>query len=117
MPWKPTFATGEFAGDYTDLKRYLEKAKEIDEKCYDDAILKNEDFEWIRKLVEEKGKVRAQDLLNAIEERMINRVCDEIASEALNMDKEHAKRRVARLLASWLLEAAMQWGVLTKSNE
>lgn len=116
MSWRPTFATGEFAGDYADLKKYLEKAKEVKKECYDNAILKNEDFEWLRRLVEKEGRINAQDLLNKIEERMSERVCGEIAAQALGMDEEHAKRRIAKLLAAWLLEAALQWGLVSKSG-
>ncbi len=117
MSWRPTFATGEFAGDYTDLKKYLEEAKKTNEECYNKAILSNEDFEWIKELVEKERRINVQDLLKRIEERMKERVCGEIAAKALNMDEDYAKSRVARLLAAWLLEAALQWGILKKSRE
>lgn len=114
--WRPPFASGRIAGSYEPLRLYLEVARESGrEDLVDKAILGEDDFEWLRRRVSEAGRLKLLDLLDELEERFMERVDPEVAVEAfrrygLEMSAGDARRRIARLLASWLVEAGEEWG-------
>lgn len=104
------------------LRRYLELARARGrEDAVEGAVLGEEDYRLLRRLVEEAGgRVSAEELLEALAERLVERVDPEIAREALReagvpADEETARRIIARLLAAWLLEAGDYWGFVRLS--
>ena len=114
--WRPPFASGRIAGVYEPLRLYLEVARELGrEDLVERAVLSEEDFSWLRQRVSQAGRLRLLDLLDELEERFIERVDPEVAREAfrrygVELSAGDARRRIARLLASWLVEAGEEWG-------
>jgi len=114
--WRPPFASGRIAGVYEPLKYYLEVARERGrEDLVERALLSEEDFAWLREKIGEAGRLKLSELLDELEERFLERVDPEIAREAyrrygVELSPEDARRRIARLLASWLVEAGEEWG-------
>ncbi len=114
--WRPPFASGRIAGVYEPLRLYLEVARELGrEDLVERAVLSEEDFSWLRQRVSEAGRLRLLDLLDELEERFLERVDPEVAREAfrryvVELSAGDARRRIARLLASWLVEAGEEWG-------
>lgn len=107
----PPFATGEIAGSYELLYIYWKKAG----RRAEEAVLREEDFEVLRHAVEREGLRRLDDLLERLTDHFVERIDPEAAREAVreyygsDVDPEAAKRAIARLLASWLLEAGKEW--------
>ncbi len=116
--WRPPFATGRIAGGYEPLKYYLEVARERGrEDLVERALLSEEDFEWLRGRIAEARRIRLLDLLDELEDRFLERVDPEVAREAfkrygVEISSGDAQHRIARLLASWLVEAGEEWGHL-----
>ena len=114
--WRPPFASGKIAGSYEPLKIYMELAKERGrEDLLDAAVLREGDFRILRERVEREGRVKLIDLLDELEEYFTERVDPELAREAyqrygLDLTTGDARRRLARLIAAWLLEAGEEWG-------
>jgi len=112
----PPFATGQIIADYEPLFRYWEAApQQVREK----AMLSNDDFEFLRRIVDE-GKVgNLEELMNMLEKRFLNRIDADVARRVLSeyyglpFDADHARRRLARLLAGWLVEAGTTWKILS----
>ena len=121
-PRRPPFASGEIAGDYEPLFAYWEEAKSRgDEGAVERATLSREDFDELERLVAEEGRLRLSDLLDRLAPRFEGRVDPEIAVRAyervgLRLDSGEARRRIASLLAAWLVEAGEHWGMLRLSS-
>ncbi|MEB3861688.1 MAG: hypothetical protein GSR84_05655 [Desulfurococcales archaeon] len=116
MRRRPPFASGRIAGDYEPLFLYWEAARRAGrEDLVERAMLREEDYRLASRLAREAG--RLGDLLDRLEEVMLERVDPGVAAEAYRMygapvGDEDARRLIARLLASWLVEAAEHWGFL-----
>ncbi|MCE4615917.1 MAG: hypothetical protein F7C09_02505 [Aeropyrum sp.] len=114
--WQPPFSTRKIVGSYRILKLYLEAARNLGrEDLVDKALLKDDDVEALRGLVTQPG-ISVENLLNALTERFIDRVDGEVAEQALkeagyNVDRETARRMVARVIAGWLVEAGEEWKI------
>ena len=110
----PYFATGEVVGDYTLLYRYWKRAG----RRAEEATLRREDFDYLRRLVEAGEVRRLDELLDRLTSYYMGRVDGEAARQAVRdhygveVLVEDAKRMVARILAGWLVEAGQQWGIL-----
>ncbi|HIP65609.1 MAG TPA: hypothetical protein EYH08_03675 [Pyrodictium sp.] len=112
----PPFATGQIIVDYEPLFRYWEAAPQhVREK----AMLSNDDFKFLRKIVDE-GKVgNLEELMNMLEKRFLDRIDADVARKVLSeyygvpFDADYARRRLARLLAGWLVEAGTTWKILS----
>ena len=113
---KPLLANGSIVGDYDPLFKYWEMAKKIDKSIAENATLRNEDFNYLLKILSRRKTVKLIELLDELEEYMLNRVNAEIAAKALKeiynveYSLENARRRIARILAGWLIEASNIWG-------
>ena len=112
----PLLADGSVVGDYEPLFYYWEIArKHSREDLVEKSMLSRDDFYFIERLVEEE-RVALTRLLNVLEDYYVLRVDPEIAKEAyreaygVDLSPEDARRRIARILAGWLIEAAKQWG-------
>ncbi len=113
---KPFFATGEIIQDYSLLKKYWELLKK-EGKDMEPALLSREDFDYIKKLV---GRRRIK--LDEIYDVLINYFTDRIDPEtALNacretygveIDAETARRKIAEVMAGWLIEASSYLGYI-----
>ncbi|GBF09578.1 hypothetical protein apy_13030 [Aeropyrum pernix] len=107
--WRPPFSTGKIVGNYGLLKLYLEVAREKGRRdLVDKALISEDDVDMLRRLSASPGAT-AEDFVNALEERFVERVDPEVASEALaragiNVDGDTARRMIARILAGWLVE-------------
>ena len=116
----PPFASGEIAGDYTPLFEYWQEARRRGrEEAIEKATLTREDFDELRREVEEApGPSRLSDLLDRLKERFRGRVDPGIAAEAMRRagrpgyTGEEAAEEIARLMAAWLVEAGEEWGLL-----
>ncbi len=114
MPRRPPFASGKVAGDYEPLFLYWEAARERGrEDLIEAATLREEDYKVLQR---EAGKgLGLEALLEALTSYMEERVDPEVAAEAyrrygVEAGPEDARRLIARLLASWLVEAGEYWG-------
>ncbi len=114
---KPLLADGSVVGDYSLLFKYWEKARKLrGEEAARGAVLGGEDFRYLENLI---GRVkRLSDLLDVLTEYFMERVDPEAARQAyveaygVEIDAYEAARRVARILAGWLVEAAKSTGML-----
>ncbi len=110
----PYFATGEVVGDYELLYRYWKHAG----RKAEDAVLRREDFDYLRRLVEEYRVKTLQELLEKLTAYFTPRVDPEAARKAVkehyrvDVGSEEARKMVARILAGWLVEAGQQWRIL-----
>ena len=113
---KPLLASGDIVGDYEPLFKYWELAKSIDKSIAENATLNNEDFDYLLEVLSKRRIISLIELLNELEEYMLGRVDAEVAAKALkevyNVEYglEDARRRIARILAGWLIEASNIWG-------
>ncbi|HIQ55577.1 MAG TPA: hypothetical protein EYH59_02695 [Pyrodictium sp.] len=112
----PPFATGQIVADYEPLFRYWEAApQQVREK----AMLSNDDFEFLRRVVDEGRVSNLGELMDMLEERFLERIDVDVARRVLSeyygvpFDPEYARRRLARLLAGWLIEAGTTWKILS----
>jgi len=111
------FADGSIVEDYEPLFAYWEIASKKSREIAEKAMLRNEDFEYLKSIVGEGG-ISLYDLLEAMTSFYYNRVDEEIAAEAfrrvleLNLEPETARRRIARILAGWITEAACHWNMI-----
>ncbi len=112
------FATGTIVSDYEPLFRYWELARRKGrEDLVDKAMLENKDFDYIRRMVLEQA-LNLLEVLDRLEEYFLDRIDAETAVKSLEetlgieLDPEEARRRLARILAGWLLEAAQTWGII-----
>ncbi len=123
MGEKPPFASGKLAGDYKPLFEYWRVARERGrEDLIEASMLQEADYDFLRKNVVIGESVL--DLLEKVTNSVIDRIDPEIAQIAmervgLQLPKDEARLRIARLLASWLIEAGEYWGYirLTWSGE
>ena len=105
---RPMFATGEIVGDYEPLYLYWQEAGGRAEE----AVLSGGDFEVLRRLVEEEGVSRLDEVLERLASHFVSRVDARAARRALEkyygveVSEEEAARRIAGILAGWLVEAA-----------
>ena len=111
---RPMFATGEVVGDYEPLYLYWQELGERTE----DAVLQSRDFNELRRLLGEEGGARLDEVLERLTSYFLPRVDREAARRALEkyygvkVDAEEAARRIAQILAGWLVEAAGELGML-----
>jgi hypothetical protein len=112
--WLPPFASGKLVGSYEPLKRYLEEARRRgSEEALEKALINENDLKLLRGLTLTLV-ISVDHLLSALEERFYERVDAEIAVEAykalgVSIDRESARRMIARIIAGWLIEAGEYW--------
>lgn len=115
---KPMLASGAIVSDYEPLFKYWEIAKNVNKTVAEKATLRSKDFDVALSYVSSKGVTSLTNLLNYLEDYMANRVDGKLAVRALRetygvtFEIEEAKRRIARILAGWLIEACSLWGTL-----
>ena len=113
---KPPFASGELVGDYSPLFEYWRVARERGrEDLVEAAMLSEADYKLLRDTV--KSGEAVLDLVDRLAEKIVDRVDPEIAAEALarsgvRVPPEEARWYIARLIASWLIEAGDYWGLI-----
>ncbi len=116
-PRPPLLGDGSIVGDYTLLYNYWEALRRKGGNI-DDAVLRREDFDLLRELVERHHGATLDRILDRLTEEMVKRVDREAAREAaretygVEFDSETAARRVARMMAGWLVEAGKNTGML-----
>jgi len=118
----PLLGNGSIVSDYEPLFRYWEIARRRGrEDIVEKSMLSRDDFRFIERLIEEERIILTR-LLNILEDYYVLRVDPEIAREAyrevygVELGGEDARRRIARILAGWLIEAAKQWGKIRLSG-
>ena len=117
MHRNPPFASGRIAGSYEPLFLYWEEARARGRgDLVEDAMLREDDYRLLRGLVARYR--RLGELLDVLTSLMEDRVDPDIAREAYvrygvaGVRPVDARRLIARLLASWLIEAGEYWGIL-----
>ncbi len=115
----PFFADGSIIGEYKLLFEYWRILREKHrENMLDKAFLKREDFEYIRLLINIRKKMNLQELLDKLTDKFLERIDPDAAQEAfknvygIEIDREYARRKIAYVLAGWLIEAARNTGIL-----
>jgi molecular chaperone GrpE (heat shock protein) len=118
---RPMFATGEVVGDYEPLYLYWNEAGEKAEE----AIIQSRDFQELKKVIEQEKITRLDEALERLATYFLPRVDAEAARRALrkyygiDIDPSEAAKKIAQMLAGWLIEAAEELGIykLRKSWE
>jgi len=118
----PPFASGKIASDYSILFEYWRVARERGrEDLVESGMLSEDDYKM---LVEEAAEnPNLEDLLDALVARLLDRIDPDVAVEAVRratgarVDADTARRLVARLLASWLVEAGEYWNMVRLRRE
>ena len=114
----PLLADGSIVEDYEPLFKYWEKAKEKNKKLAENVTLKNEDFTYLSSLIEHAQRISLLDLMETLINHFMDRVEASIAVETykdllgLELEAREAQRRIARILAGWLIEAGRRWGIV-----
>jgi len=115
---RPPWASGKIVQDYRPLYAYWRLARRRGrEDLVESAMLRDEDFRELRRLVS-GGSSRAVDLVEELAGILEERVDPDVAVDALrevfgvDFDRETARRRIALILAGWLVEAGEEWGIL-----
>lgn len=110
---RPMFATGEIVGDYEPLYLYWSEAGSQAEK----AIIQSQDFRELKRVIEEEKVARLDEVLERLTSYFLPRIDAEAARGALTryygveIDPGEAARRIALILAGWLVEAADELGI------
>jgi len=113
---KPPFASGELVEDFSPLFEYWRVARERGrEDLVEAAMLSEADYKLLRDTV--KSGEAVLDLIDRLAEKVIDRVDPDIAAEALarngiRVPPEEARWYIAKLIASWLIEAGDYWGFI-----
>lgn len=116
----PFFADKSVVGDYSPLYAYWKIMKEK-KKPVDESLLKPGDFVYLKELIEKEQKVNLAVLLEQLSDYFIVRIDCDVAKEAykraysVELDKEDACRRLAKILAGWLIEASKNTGLIKLS--
>ncbi len=116
-PPPPLLGDGSVVSDYTLLYEYWEALRRQG-KDTDTAVLQRSDFDKLREIIEREGGMSLEELLERLSEHLLPRIDREAAREAatrtygVDMDSDTAARRVARIMAGWLVEAGKQTGML-----
>ncbi len=114
---RPMFADGSIVSDYEPLFKYWELAKRINEELVSKAMLTNDDFNYLKDIVE-SGKTKLLDLIEVLKFRFKSRIDPKIARKALeeskgiDVDEDYARDYIAKILAGWLLEAGKIWRII-----
>lgn len=117
-PKLPPFASGRIAGSYSLLFEYWRVARERGrEDLVEKAMLSDEDYRRLREIASQGERVRLTDLLDELVDYFMERVDEELAGEAAGrlgyrISGSDARRLIARLLASWLVEAGEYWNII-----
>jgi hypothetical protein len=116
-PRRPPWASGKIVPDYGPLYAYWRIARSLGrEELVEDATLKPEDFDALRRIVEE-GVSNVLELLERLTDLFEPRVDEEVAEKAFEEEGMpfrgvEARRRMASILAGWLVEAGEYWRIL-----
>jgi hypothetical protein len=116
---KPFFADGSIVGDYTLLIEYIELLKQngLEEKI-EKVLLSEEDFQYVKRLIESKSRINLDKLLEEATERFKQRIDPEVAVEAVKrtlkttVSPRDAVEMISRIIAGWLIEAANTLGLI-----
>lgn len=113
----PFFADASIVGDYRPLKKYWEILRKKGSSL-DQAFLNRRDFDHLSEVVMFNPGIDLESLLNMFTSWFIERIDCEAAVEAyrevygIELDKEEARKGIARILAGWLIEAGRSVGIL-----
>ncbi len=111
---KPFFATGEIIQDYSLLKKYWELLKKKGEDM-EPALLSRKDFDYIKKLIGRR-RIKLDEIYDVLVNYFIDRINPETALNAyreaygVEIDPETARRKIAEIMAGWLIEASSYLG-------
>ena len=115
---RPPWASGKIVSDYRPLYAYWRLARQRGrEDLIEASTLRREDFESLRSIVE-GGTGSALELVERLASALEERVDPDVAAEAIlealgvRLEPEEARRRIARILAGWLVEAGEYWRIL-----
>ncbi len=107
---KPFFATGEIVSDYSLLKKYWELLK-LRGKSVEPVLLSRQDFDYIKRLIGRR-RIRLDEIYEELIDYFAERIDPDIAAEAyekvygVRIEPETARRKLAEIMAGWLLEAS-----------
>ncbi|ADI32208.1 hypothetical protein [Staphylothermus hellenicus] len=113
----PFFADKSIVGDYSPLIKYWKilRKKGIP---VEDALLAPRDFTYLKEQVEIQQKINLAVILEQLTNYFLNRIRCDVAKEAyreaysVELSEEDTCRRLAKILAGWLIEASKNTGVI-----
>jgi len=108
MEKRPLLASGTIVEDYEPLFMYWRVAED---RGAEKITLKNEDFEYLKLLLDKEERITLLKLKNRLLSTMLERVDPNIAVEAyrklgIEIPPDVARRMIAEILVGWLVEAA-----------
>jgi len=113
----PFFADGSIVGDYKPLAKYWEILKR-ESRPLDSALLNHTDFRFLEEVVNTSPGLDVASLINMLQHRFLERIDCRLAAQAfreaygVELDEEEACKRLARIMAGWLIEAGKISGIL-----
>jgi hypothetical protein len=113
----PFFADASIVGDYKPLYKYWELLRRRG-RSVEKAMLNNEDFRFLEEVVNATPGLDVESLLNMLTNRFLERIDCKLAIEAYReaynivLSEDDACKKLARILAGWLIEAGKNTGIL-----
>jgi len=103
----PLLATGIIVKDYRPLYRYWDEIEKLGLKK---PVIEREDIEFVENLIKKEGIVNLSIIYRKLVDRVENRIKMDIAVKVyrdlgLNIPPILAKRKIAEILAGWVIEA------------
>jgi len=103
----PLLATGMIVKDYRPLYRYWDEVEKLGLKK---PVIEREDIEFVENLIKKEGIVNLSIIYRKLVDRVENRIKMDIAVKVyrdlgLNIPPILAKRKIAEILAGWVIEA------------
>jgi len=103
----PLLATGIIVKDYRPLYRYWDEVEKLGLKK---PVIEREDIEFVENLIKKEGIVNLSIIYRKLVDRVENRIKMDIAVKVyrdlgLNIPPILAKRKIAEILAGWIIEA------------
>lgn len=116
---KPLLADGSIIEDYRPLIMYWRKAAKKNSELARKAVLSNDDFKELHRMIHESGSIGLQELLDLFKKKFIQRIDPLIAMEALKevygveFEPSDAQSKIAYIMAGWLIEAGRQLKIIS----
>lgn len=103
----PLLATGIIVKDYRPLYRYWDEVEKLGLRK---PVIEREDVEFVENLIKKEGIVNLSIIYRKLVDRVENRIKMDIAVKVyrdlgLNIPPILAKRKIAEILAGWIIEA------------
>jgi len=110
----PLLATGILVKDYRPLYRYWDEVEKLGLRK---PVIEREDIEFVENLIKKEGIVNLSIIYRKLVDRVENRIKMDIAVKVyrdlgLNIPPILARRKMAEILAGWIIEACDTFNII-----